>query len=322
MQKAFLTATITIFLLVNLFLNTQVKLVEAYPLDITVISDKEIYNVGETVQISGNLTFESQPLSQALVALQINDRAVPYTFRTLYTGEAPPSGPWYVEITNVYLGDSYGNPITSIKKGDIAYIYIYYQNTYSRDLNVTIAFTIYDVNNVPLFAHAPVSQSLPPGTGYYTVYTLAIPENAEEGTATIYASAFTALPENEGTPYSPEKSNTFNIMSTQTSTSEGSYSHSFQIAKKGTRLGNYTVFVASFYQGYKATKTTSYQVILLGDINNDLYVNVKDAVLLGVAFGSEPGDLNWDARADLNKDGYINIKDAVILGTNFGNSAI
>jgi hypothetical protein len=60
----------------------------------------------------------------------------------------------------------------------------------------------------------------------------------------------------------------------------------------------------------------------VGDINSDNYVNIKDAVLLGVAFGSKPGDANWDHRCDLNRDGYVNIKDAVILGNHFGQHVI
>jgi hypothetical protein len=61
-------------------------------------------------------------------------------------------------------------------------------------------------------------------------------------------------------------------------------------------------------------------VKLLGDINGDRYVNIKDAAILGLAFGSKPGDSTWDPRCDLNQDGYINIKDVVLLGVNFGAS--
>jgi len=58
---------------------------------------------------------------------------------------------------------------------------------------------------------------------------------------------------------------------------------------------------------------------LVGDCNTDGHVNSKDAVILGAAFGSKPGDSNWDPRADLNRDGYVNAKDSVILSNNFGN---
>lgn len=55
-----------------------------------------------------------------------------------------------------------------------------------------------------------------------------------------------------------------------------------------------------------------------GDLDADTYVNVKDAVILGVAFGSKPGDSNWNPNADINSDNIINVKDAVIQGVHFG----
>jgi hypothetical protein len=57
--------------------------------------------------------------------------------------------------------------------------------------------------------------------------------------------------------------------------------------------------------------------IPLEDINLDGYVNVKDAIILGVAFGSKLGDPNYNPNADLNGDGYINVKDAIPLGQAF-----
>jgi hypothetical protein len=59
-------------------------------------------------------------------------------------------------------------------------------------------------------------------------------------------------------------------------------------------------------------------VTILGDVNGDKYVNIKDAVLLNAAFGSQRGQPGYDPNADINGDGYINIKDAVIQGTHFG----
>jgi hypothetical protein len=53
------------------------------------------------------------------------------------------------------------------------------------------------------------------------------------------------------------------------------------------------------------------------DLNYDFYVNAKDAVILGKAFNSQPGQLLWDSRADINGDGYVNAKDAVLLGKVF-----
>jgi len=54
------------------------------------------------------------------------------------------------------------------------------------------------------------------------------------------------------------------------------------------------------------------------DTNIDGRINIKDAVILGVAFAAKPGDLTWDMRADMYPDGVINVKDAVKLGRWFG----
>jgi len=98
-----------LLLVFSLFHANQINSVQAYPLDITVATDESVYNVGEQVQVYGNLTLEFVPVNGGLVALQINDRAVSYVLRTLYTG-TPPSGPWDAEIADAYIGDYEGNP--------------------------------------------------------------------------------------------------------------------------------------------------------------------------------------------------------------------
>jgi ABC-type transport system substrate-binding protein len=81
-----------------------------------------------------------------------------------------------------------------------------------------------------------------------------------------------------------------------------------------------TVSISYTYHGWAVSKPTmDFKAnTVREDINLDKFVNVKDAVILGVAFGSKPGDLNWDARADVFYDGFVNVKDAVKLGVYFG----
>jgi hypothetical protein len=71
-----------------------------------------------------------------------------------------------------------------------------------------------------------------------------------------------------------------------------------------------------------ATSLTVLKFPLLGDINGDNVVNFLDASLLGAAWGSHPGDPNWNPRADLNNDGTVNFLDAIILSANFGKTAV
>jgi len=92
----------------------------------------------------------------------------------------------------------------------------------------------------------------------------------------------------------------------------------------GFAYGNYTISVVADPvpgETYTADNTFIYgeiAVTILGDINGDKFVNIKDAVSLNVAFGSQRGQPSYSPNADINGDGYINIKDAVSQGTHFG----
>jgi hypothetical protein len=55
-----------------------------------------------------------------------------------------------------------------------------------------------------------------------------------------------------------------------------------------------------------------------GDINRDGTVNNTDLHLLNQAYGSKPGDPNWNPDADLNKDNIIDVEDLNLLSRNYG----
>jgi len=55
-----------------------------------------------------------------------------------------------------------------------------------------------------------------------------------------------------------------------------------------------------------------------GDLNSDGIVNIFDLRIVAKAYGSKPGEPNWDSRADLNRDGKINIYDLVLISANYG----
>jgi hypothetical protein len=64
--------------------------------------------------------------------------------------------------------------------------------------------------------------------------------------------------------------------------------------------------------------TIQFAPLLLGDINDDGIVDIYDAILLAVAFGSEPSADNWNPNADINGDEIVDIYDAIILAIHFG----
>jgi len=61
---------------------------------------------------------------------------------------------------------------------------------------------------------------------------------------------------------------------------------------------------------------------LIGDVNGDGKVNIKDEYMAGLAFGSRIGDSRYNPRADLNGDGGIDNLDLYLITTHFGESAI
>ena len=50
-------------------------------------------------------------------------------------------------------------------------------------------------------------------------------------------------------------------------------------------------------------------------------IDINDATIVGNAFGSVPGDGNWNSQGDINDSGNVNILDAVLLGGNWHKSS-
>ncbi len=56
----------------------------------------------------------------------------------------------------------------------------------------------------------------------------------------------------------------------------------------------------------------------LGDATKDCQVNIFDLAAVGLAYGSQPGNDNWNPDADLTGDEKINIFDLATVGLNYG----
>jgi hypothetical protein len=60
------------------------------------------------------------------------------------------------------------------------------------------------------------------------------------------------------------------------------------------------------------------KIKLLGDVNGDGIVDMKDVTAIVNAFGATPGHPRWNPEADLNNDSIIDIKDITITLRNYG----
>jgi len=101
------------------------------------------------------------------------------------------------------------------------------------------------------------------------------------------------------------------------------YTFSFTWNTAGIPCLNYTLTaVATTTTGLSAASNTSLTIRLLGDVNGDGRVDLKDLALVARAFGSTPTSPNWNPAADINGDGQVNMKDIALVVRNFGQQTI
>ena len=62
------------------------------------------------------------------------------------------------------------------------------------------------------------------------------------------------------------------------------------------------------------------KVKMAGDVNCDEWVDYKDLGLLAAAYGSLPGDPDWNLQCDFNDDSYAGSMDLFMLALNYGKS--
>ncbi|MFB0501673.1 MAG: hypothetical protein ACETVP_04320 [Candidatus Bathyarchaeia archaeon] len=95
----------------------------------------------------------------------------------------------------------------------------------------------------------------------------------------------------------------------------------------GVPYGNYTLTAsATIVLGETDITDNTYTdgwvlVTLVGDADGDFYVGSSDVFTLAPAYGSQPGDSNWNHNCDFDDDGYIGSMDVFILAPNYGKSA-
>lgn len=307
--------------------------VNAVDFSIILETDKSLYGIGEVVNVAGNLTLDGSPISNGLVALEVNASSEAIIYRTLNTGTDPPATRG-VHILNATITDGSGNPLANVYKDGVTlyYIRIYFNNSQTIPIKALVTITILDSNNYPIHSQTYSAEPIDFESNWTYVWMAPwiVPEDAELGAAKIFANAYTNYPQKMGTPHCPEKSSTFNINlrgATDFSQSgeaslqmTGSFNTAFRIKRLGGRIGNYTITASSFIlvnniTAYIALDSVTFEVIVQGDLNHDNWVNIFDVVIIGLAYDSTPPK---DPRADVNGDGYVNIFDLVLVAVHYG----
>lgn len=292
-------------------------------LTLTLNTNKENVHFDEKAIVNGTLYGNGYPIPDALIGLEVDTpNGNPIIARSLATSSLQITGP--IEIMELTPCSVDGTPTYSFQVNTIAYFKVKIENNASNDLNVTITVNPHDFSNASLgVAYAITTIS----TGQTVTVMLSVPieKTSMSGNATVYANVFTDFPRYGGTPLSMEKSATFMISGSAQGTPtyispppQGTYITILNIHYKPYSTGNYTIVATAQYIGSYAIQSKKIGVSIAGDINGDGSVNLQDLVLLAKAYGSKPGEPNWNPKADLDGNGTVGLSDLVILAKNYG----
>ncbi len=300
--------------------------VQTNTLVLTVKTDKYLYGVQDTVNVSGSLYWEPNhmPVANALVGIDVRaPNGTPVVLRTRPTGSISGQS-WTVNFTRLYSCDQNQVPKSTFLKGQDVWIFAEWKNfDQIHDLDVTMTSTIYDSSSAPVYLDFSSGHMTPSGVSSY--FFKAAPVNGLVGNFVVYGSLFSGFPKAGGYPYCPEWQVSFTITasiaplartgkSTSLLSSDGAFDFQFKLP---SAHGYYNVSATTFYSGVIVTGGTTFYLPLIGDINHDGSVDIYDAILLSRAFNSIPGSPYWNPDADLNKDGAVDIYDAILLSTHF-----
>jgi len=253
--------------------------VYAFELNVTVMTDKQMYCLGEIVHINGDFTVNGEPIPDGLVALQVaNPSGYPIMFRTLKTGNASFPDP-EMQVTAAFLCNEQGKPKHAFRLGDSVYFNITILNV-GITQPVGIFAVVQDQNLRPLgtafaeYSHVPHNRTF---SQILSMIPTVIPQWATIGNATLYVNLFTQWAAAGGHPYCPERSVTFEIVDSQQSASfgetettevidtNGTYSSAFRIPPMSP-LGNYTAYASASKWELQALDNVTYKVILTRDV--------------------------------------------------------
>jgi len=191
----------------------------------------------------------------------------------IHFGQGTTQAAFRIQVVDTYVGDLYGNPVPNIMRGADYYVHVRYKNTQQIPIYALIAFTIYDANDVPIYASYVMSGIIDPGGPFSSSIRWSVPTDMALGAAKIFASAYSDYPQNNGYPHCPEKSDTFNIIPAgglsiseqgyQTMEVPGYYYLTFRIPTVNPKIGTYTIYATSFHLdriALIASNSTTFQV--------------------------------------------------------------
>jgi hypothetical protein len=232
--------------------------------------------------------------------------------------------------------------VYSFKPGQDAGFKVTMRSNALIDYQGWVTINLFFSNGLPFAAQSVYNGTFPAGQTFNaTTWPVNIPSSSVVGQAMVYASVFSDYPKNGGLPYSPEQSAAFNISSgtpaqTPPSSPLGNFSLIVPLSPSTSSmpilLGNYTVYAMTSKPPLVASAQTTFTVKLIGDINLDARIDMKDISFIAKHYGSygpgylypgSPPSPNWNATADVTgpngvPDGKVDMRDISIVAKEFG----
>jgi hypothetical protein len=295
-----------------------------YADELVVSTNKPSYSLGATINVYGVLTLTGAPVTDGLVAIQVDDSLGNVRLiRVVPTGTLPP--PWKVRLTQFLSCDPQGNPKSSFSCGSLAFFRVTVESLDTiLERQVTVAFNLFDWVGVSI-AVAYASFSLPAGKPMPYLTSLPIPGDAFVGKGMCCLSVLTKWPKDGGQPYCPESSVEIEITGETSgvagsppesaASSPGSCNLSFKLPSNAM-LGDYAVFASARYNAWASIKFDYFWRYT--DINRDGDVSILDIAIVAKAYGSYPTHHGWNPKADLDGNNKVDILDIAAVAKDYG----
>ena len=284
----------------------------------------QVYTVNEGIVVSSNITLDGNA-SANLAAIEIDSPAGnSCLIRTVKTGNVSKMY-FRVKFVDMYTCNQYGTPQTVFQAGNSIWVNFTIQNIDVIMHTVIVGMYSQGSDSTALYAYYPEGENISAGSMIQHLASFPTSPDAPTGQGEVFLSLFTDLPVNGGYAYCPEQAANFSLgTSTPAMIPQPDYVNmTFNLPKKNVKLGNYTIHAATNFEVLQTrTDTKQFKVILLGDINNDYVINMKDIAICVSVFQTTPASPKWNPAADVNKDGVVNMRDIGMLVSFFTESAI
>jgi outer membrane protein assembly factor BamB len=162
------------------------------------------------------------------------------------------------------------------------------------------------VHAVAVTALSPSKTVLGQGYGLNLTVTASVADYPETFNVTVYANA-SALGTEEAALASGES-----LQMVFTWNTSGATYGNYRLSAYASPVANETIVANNNFT------VGSVVVTIPGDLNGDFRVNLQDLVILANAYGSKPGDPNWNPNADIDGNGAVGLSDLVILAQHYG----